>query len=114
MLSDAVMQLVGDQNPVVVAAQAQGFGTDLEFLNHVADTKDVPDEVRTSYIDAYQETRNQPRPAIPYFAVGAIEEAFPSKLPEKRAQVHAARDAKRQDAESRKKQPPRQCRPPRW
>ena len=115
MLSEAVMELVGDQNPVVVAAQAHGFSTDLDFLEHVAGTKDVPHEVKTSYIDAYAESRDQPRPAIPYFAVRAIEEAFPSKLPEKQAQVHATRDAKHQlqEAEPKKKQPPRQCRPPR-
>lgn len=117
MLSDAVMQQVGDQNPVVVAAQAHGFSTDLEFLNHVAQEKGVTEDVRTSLIDAYEESRVRSRPTIPYFAVRAIEEAFPSKLPEKQAQARAAHDARRVSqaaAEPKKKRPPRQCRPVRW
>jgi len=107
MLSDAVMQHVGDQNPVVVAAQTQGFNTDLDFLRHAADERGVPEEERDSFIGAYEETRDQQKRAIPYFAVDAIEQAFPSKLAEKQEQVTEARAAKRK----LQKQPPRQCKP---
>lgn len=109
MLSQAVMQQVGDQNPVVVVAQAQGFGTDLDFLDHLATSKGVHGEVKTSLIGAYEESRDQKKPAIPYFAFGAIEQAFSSKLPEKQEEVREARAAKRK----LQKQPPRQCKPAR-
>lgn len=109
MLSDAVMQHVGDRNPVVVAAQAQGFDSDVDFLHHAADEKGVIGEVRTSLIGAYEESRDQSKPNIPYFAFRAIEQAFPSKLPEKREQVRATHAAK----QKLQKQPPRQCKPTR-
>lgn len=113
MLSNAVRQQVGDQNPVVVAAQALGFSSDLDFLHHAATTKGVNDDVRESLIGAYQESCERSKTNIPYFVVAAIEGAFPNTLPEKGQQAREARREKRGAAElaSKKKRSPRQCKP---
>ena len=113
MLSQAVMQAVGDQNPVILAAQAHGFESDLDFLREAARRKEVCDEVSTSLIGAYEETRGHTRPQIPYFAITDIETVFSSKkLADKAADARTARAQKPAAAKS-KKQPPRRCMPPR-
>ncbi|MDQ1299770.1 MAG: hypothetical protein QG636_438 [Patescibacteria group bacterium] len=108
MLSQSVMQEVGDRNPVILAAQVYGFDTDLDFLRDTASKRNIGDDVAESHISAYAETRDDPKRKIPFFAIGDIETAFPSKLAEQADRARAAREPKPR-AKVTKKEPPRRC-----
>lgn len=108
MLSQSVMQAVGDRNPVILAAQVHGFSTDLDFLKDAASKKNIGDDVATSHIEAYAETRDHPKRKIPFFAVDDIETAFPNKLAEQGDKARTAH-APKSLARVTKKEPPRRC-----
>ncbi|MES2931777.1 MAG: hypothetical protein V4682_03765 [Patescibacteria group bacterium] len=108
MLSQSVMQAVGDRNPVILAAKVHGFNTDVDFLSDVASKKNIGDDVAASHITAYVETRDDPKRKIPFFAIADIETAFPSKLAEQGEKARAVR-APKPPAKVTKKEPPRRC-----
>lgn len=108
MLSQSVMQAVGDRNPVILAAQVHGFNTDVDFLMDAASKKNIGDDVATPHIEAYAETRDHPKRKIPFFAVDAIETAFPSKLAEQADKARSTR-APKSAVKVTKKEPPRRC-----
>ena len=109
MLSQSVMQAVGDRNPVILAAQVHGFSTDVDFLRDAASKKNIDDDVATSHIEAYAETRDHPKCKIPFFAVDAIETAFPNKLAEQGDKARTERATKPPAKVTKKKEPPRRC-----
>lgn len=112
MLSQAVLEAAGGQNPVAIAAEAHGFSSESEFLRDVGTKSGATESVIESFVGAYEQTRASGRPQIPYFAIKPIEHSFSDRLAEVGTEARAKRQAKPK-ASRTTRNPPRQCPPAR-